>query len=77
MTPLDRLLAAAPTLADGKAYRPAGGRVSVRCPVHGDERPSLGLRERDDGSLLVHCYAGCSTVDVLDALDLTFADLWP
>ena len=77
MTPLQRVLAAVPPLDGGKHYQPRSGRAVVRCPVHGDERPSLGLRERDDGSLLVHCYAGCSTVDVLDALDLTFADLWP
>jgi len=77
VTPLARFLAVVPPLAGGKAYRPTVGRVNVRCPVHGDERPSLGLRERDDGSLLVHCYAGCSTTDVLDALGLAFADLYP
>ena len=77
MSCLSKVLAAAPPLAGGKPYQPRAGRVTVRCPVHGDKRPSLGLRERDDGSLLVHCYAGCSTADVLAALGLDWPDLWP
>lgn len=76
MTPLEKVLAAVPPLADGKHYQPRAGKVNVRCPVHGDERPSLGLKERGDGSLLVHCYAGCTTADVLGAIGLAWRDLY-
>jgi hypothetical protein len=72
MTPLDTFLAAVP---DGG--RKVGGSWRFRCPAHEDRRPSLGVRERLDGSLLVHCYAGCATDDVLDALDLDYPDLYP
>lgn len=70
-TPLERLLAAA-----GGGRRVAGQWIA-RCPAHDDRRPSLAVRERDDGSLLVHCHGGCSTDAVLGALRLTWADLYP
>jgi len=70
--PLDTFLAAVP---DGG--RKVGGQYLVSCPAHDDRRPSLGVRELDDGRLLVRCYAGCATEDILNALDLEFADLYP
>jgi hypothetical protein len=72
MDPLDTFLAAVP---DGG--RRVGGQYLLRCPSHDDRRPSLGVRELDDGRLLVRCYAGCATEDILAALDLEFADLYP
>jgi hypothetical protein len=72
MDPLDAFLAAVP---DGG--RKVGGQYLMRCPAHDDRRPSLGVRELDDGSLLVRCYAGCATDDVLAALDLQWRDLFP
>jgi hypothetical protein len=77
MTPLERVLAVVPPLAGGKHYRPRNGVVNVRCPVHGDPHPSLGLRELPNGKLLIHCYAGCDTRAVLDALNLEWRDLRP
>jgi hypothetical protein len=71
MDPLDTLLAA----ADGG--RRVGGQWLVRCPAHDDRKPSLAVRERDDGVLLLRCHAGCATEDILDALNLEFADLYP
>lgn len=72
MTPLARFLAAVPG-----GGRKAGSQWFARCPVHPDKRASLALREADAGKLLVRCYAGCATSDVLDALGLRFADLYP
>lgn len=72
MAPLDTFLAAVPG-----GGRKVGGQWRAQCPAHPDERPSLGVRELLDGTLLVRCYAGCSTADVLDALELTWADLYP
>jgi hypothetical protein len=72
MDPLDTFLAAVP---DGG--RKVGGQHLLRCPVHDDKKPSLAVRELDDGRLLVRCYAGCATEDILHALDLEFADLYP
>ena len=50
-----------------------GGRKSGRgwiacCPAHDDRRPSLSIRDGDDGKLLVYCHAGCGQEDVIAAL---------
>ena len=52
-------------------------RWRALCPAHDDKSPSLSIRERDDGALLLKCWAGCRTADVLKSIDLSFDDLWP
>jgi len=52
-------------------------RWLAKCPAHDDKRPSLGVREIDGDRVLVHCWSGCETVDVLAAVGLTFEDLYP
>jgi len=47
------------------------------CPAHDDRRPSLSLREGRDGRVLLHCFAGCGGLAVLDALGLEWRDLYP
>ena len=47
------------------------------CPAHDDEDPSLSVNETDDGRVLLHCHAGCEYRDVLDALELKPAALFP
>lgn len=49
----------------------------ARCPAHPDRRPSLSLGQTDAGVVLLHCFAGCASDDVLRALGLEFADLFP
>lgn len=55
----------------------AVGRYVARCPAHDDKSPSLSIRELDDGRVLVHCFAGCGTDEVLAAIGLTVSDLFP
>ena len=58
--------------------RPAGeGRWTAKCPAHEDRSPSLSIRETSDCRVLLHCFAGCETQDVLSAVGLTFSDLFP
>jgi hypothetical protein len=58
------------------AAKPArrGGFVA-RCPAHEDEAPSLSIQQGNKG-VVVHCFAGCSTDDVMAALGRTTADLF-
>lgn len=53
------------------------GPWQATCPVHADTTPSLSLTETTDGVLLVHCFGGCDTEEVLDRLDLEMRHLFP
>lgn len=44
-----------------------GYRAMARCPAHGDNDPSLSIRQGDRG-ILVTCFAGCARDDVLREL---------
>ena len=57
--------------------RTGQGRWLARCPAHVDRRPSLTVRELDDGRTLVHCFGGCSVHEVLGAVGLDMAVLFP
>ena len=58
--------------------RPNGAnRWTARCPAHEDRSSSLSIREADDGRVLLHCFAACSTIDVLAAVGLMLRDLYP
>jgi hypothetical protein len=52
------------------------GRWISRCPAHEDKSPSLSIRETSEGRVLLHCFAGCETGDVLAAIGLSFGDLF-
>lgn len=49
----------------GGHWTPRGGMC--RCPAHADATPSLSVRP-GRRRLLFHCFAGCETRDVLDAI---------
>lgn len=51
-------------------------RWLARCPAHDDRMPSLSVTERD-GRVLIHCFGGCETEDVLGAVGLRFPDIMP
>lgn len=70
--PLDLVL---PRL-DG-VKRTGQDRFVARCPSHPDRHPSLAIRQLDDGTLLVHCFAGCDVAAVLGAVELETSDLFP
>jgi hypothetical protein len=53
----------------------SGNRRSCQCPAHEDRNPSLSITS-DAEKVLVHCHAGCHTLDVLAALDLAPGDLY-
>lgn len=60
-----------------KVKRTGQGRYMACCPAHQDRSASLAVKELDDGRILLHCFAGCPTADVLAAAGMTFADLMP
>ena len=71
MSNLDKLLSRLE-----KVKRIANDRYTAICPSHDDRSPSLAIKDADD-RLLLHCFCGCETADVLSAIGLTFADVMP
>ena len=53
------------------------GKYLSRCLAHDDRSPSLSIKDCGDGRVLVHCFAGCETEDVLSAIGMTFSDIMP
>ncbi len=51
------------------------GKFMAACPSHLDTRPSLAITEADD-RLLLHCWAGCRTSDILMAVGLDYTDIF-
>lgn len=53
------------------------GRWLACCPAHDDRSPSLAIRETEDGTILVKCFTGCPTADVLAAVGMEMHELFP
>lgn len=47
------------------------------CPNGHKTHGTLSVAQGDDGRVLLHCFAGCSSADVLGAAGLTLADVMP
>ncbi|MGP3940487.1 phage/plasmid primase, P4 family [Streptomyces sp. 6N106] len=52
------------------------GEYLTNCVVHEDSSPSLAFRLKEDGRLLIRCWAGCDKDKILAALNLTRRDLF-
>lgn len=52
------------------------GKYIARCPCHGDSTPSLSVGLGNDNKILLKCFAGCSTEDIVRAMGLEMKDLF-
>ncbi len=59
-----------------EGVREVKGSWKALCPAHEDCEPSLSIREVDDDSVLLKCFAGCKNPEVVAALDLDMSDLF-
>lgn len=57
--------------------KPYGRGYRARCPACGGRSQKLSISEADQGRVLLHCFAGCEAVSVVQAMGLTLADLFP
>jgi hypothetical protein len=56
----------------------APGRWRARCPAHdGTNRDVLSIGETNDDVVLVKCFHGCTAEEVVRAVGLELADLFP
>ena len=58
------------------AHRTSNG-WEARCPAHEDRNASLGIAEGRDGRVLLNCHAGCTFPEIVAALGVKPADLFP
>jgi CHC2 zinc finger len=71
-TPIDLILSLL-----SKVRRRQPHQFSAICPAHEDKSPSLSVRQKPDGSVLIHCFGGCSIYEITAALGLDMSDLYP
>ena len=71
MTPVEVLLSRL------QKVKGRNGSWTACCPAHNDKGPSLAIREADDGRILLHCFAGCETLNVVQAVGMDMTDLFP
>ena len=60
-----------------KVKSTGNGKYLACCPAHPDRSPSLAIKQTHDEKLLLHCFSGCSVVDILAAIGLELSDLMP
>src|SRR5262249_42708633 len=77
MSPTDDLIAAVET-ATGRQGKKVGRETRLLCPAHDDHRPSLDVREGDNGYPIVNCRSrGCSFEQVVRAVGREPRDFLP
>lgn len=59
---------------DGVRPRGTGQWVAL-CPAHDDQSPSLAIKETDD-RILLHCFAGCATASICEAVGFSMKNLF-
>lgn len=60
-----------------KNVKRTGDGYQACCPAHDSKnKASLNITETDDGKVLLHCFSGCSTENIVAAMGLTMADLF-
>jgi len=60
-----------------RVYKSGADQWQCLCPVHDDKSPSVGIKYTKDGRILIHCFSGCPTNEILDAVGISFDDLFP
>jgi hypothetical protein len=70
MTSVERLVEVLSAKRNGNGWR-------AKCPAHDDHQPSLSIHEGADGRVLLKCFGGCATADIVAAVGLTLRDLFP
>jgi hypothetical protein len=55
----------------------SGKNYIASCPSHEDKYASLSIREGDDGTILLRCFAGCSFDEICSSLGIKASQLFP
>src|SRR5688572_5170699 len=63
-------------LGNLKVDRRNGDKAMCFCPAHDDRKEASLSVEAKDGKVLLHCFSGCRSEDIIAALDLEWSDLF-
>ncbi|MGD9663020.1 MAG: hypothetical protein AB7U63_17320 [Porticoccaceae bacterium] len=55
----------------------SGNRARFCCPAHQGKSRSAAAEQMPDGSIRIKCFAGCETIEILQAVGLTWLDIIP
>jgi 5S rRNA maturation endonuclease (ribonuclease M5) len=58
-----------------EGVRQHGGYWMARCPAHDDQKASLSVKRGTEQPVIFYCHAGCERDTILNALNLTLADV--
>ena len=64
-------------LARLDGVKPYGRGWRAICPSCGGRSGKVSITDGDDGRVLVHCFGGCSALEVVQAAGLDLTDLFP
>ena len=67
---IDEIIASMPW-----ARRNGPDKWMCKCPAHEDRSASLSI-SHVNGQTLVHCFAGCSPDEIMQAIGMRVSDLW-
>jgi hypothetical protein len=59
-----------------ESVKERGEDYQALCPAHDDQDPSLSVSQGKDGRVLLKCFAGCETEDIVASLGLEMKDLF-
>jgi len=58
--------------------KPTGkNRWVACCPAHDDKSPSMHIKLDESGRVLINCFVGCGTYEILQSIGLDWADVMP
>ena len=64
-------------LSHFQSVKQNGNQYMALCPAHDDRKASLSIRLSEDGNkILIHCFAGCATEDILAKVGLSMNELY-
>jgi len=62
-------------LCQVNGVKSSGKQFSAFCPAHEDKHRSLSIKEVD-GKILIHCFAGCTFKEIVEATGLSPKDFF-
>lgn len=74
--PINNLLTKLAKVTAKKPTKNGLNQWQALCPAHDDKSPSLVITECTNGTVLLKCWAGCTTDEIVKSIQLELKDLF-